>query len=120
MGRATTFRTRTTGRTASPPSPWSTTTQARASTRPATAQQKTVSLKVDFDRQDVKFWFQQLGMHMLSTAGVKDQWTKRLLLHKQLPVDIVAKVKDLLRKDNSEAGATPYRDKGPDSRDFWL
>ena len=73
------------------------------------AQSKTSNLKVEFDRADVKFWFQQLEMH-LSTAGVNAQWTKRLLLHKQLPKDVIAEVKDLLRKDKSEAGATPYKD----------
>ena len=63
----------------------------------ATAHSQTANLKLDFDRADVEFWFQQLEMH-LSTAGVKAQWTKRLHLHKLLPQDIVAEVKDLLRK----------------------
>ena len=57
----------------------------------------------------IKFWFAQLEMH-LTTAGVGKQWTKRLLLHKQLPSDIVNELKDLLRKDQSDAGATPYKD----------
>ena len=57
----------------------------------------------------MEFWFQQLEMHM-QTAGIKAQWTKRLLLHKQLPKDVVAEVKDLLRKAQSEAGATPYKE----------
>ena len=48
-------------------------------------------------------------MH-LTTAGVGAQWIKRLLLHKQLPTDVIAELKDLLRKDKSEAGATPYKD----------
>ena len=71
--------------------------------------QKTSNLKVDFDRSDVEFWFQQLEMH-LTTAGIKAQWTKRLLLHKQLPNDVIAELKDLLRKDKAAAGATPYKD----------
>ena len=73
------------------------------------AQSKTSSLKLDFDRTDVVFWFQQLEMH-LQTAGIKAQWTKRLLLHKQLPPDVIAELKDLLRKDKSRAGAQPYKD----------
>ena len=60
------------------------------------AHSKVSNLKLDFDRTDIKFWFQQLEMH-LSTAGVKAQWTKRLLLHKQLPADIIGEVKDLER-----------------------
>ena len=75
----------------------------------ADAQQKTSGLKLEFDRQDVEFWFQQLEMH-LTTSGVNAQWTKRLLLHKLLPSDIVSEVKDLLRKNKASAGATPYKD----------
>ena len=73
------------------------------------AQQKTSNLQVEFDKTDVRFWFSQLEMHM-STAGVNRQWTKRLLLHKQLPKEVIAELKDLLRKSQSEAGATPYKD----------
>ena len=73
------------------------------------AQQKTSNLQVEFDKSDVRFWFSQLEMHM-STAGVNRQWTKRLLLHKQLPKEVIAELKDLLRKSQSEAGATPYKD----------
>ena len=75
----------------------------------ATAQQKTANLKLDFDKEDVEFWFAQLEMH-LATAGVKAQWTKRLQLHKQLPPEVVAELKDLLRKSKAAAGATPYKD----------
>ena len=73
------------------------------------ASHKTSNLKLEFDKTDVKFWFCQLEMH-LNTAGIKSQWTKRLLLHKQLPSEIVMELKDLLRKDKSEAGAQPYKD----------
>ena len=72
-------------------------------------QSKLSNLKLDFDQSDVEFWFEQLEMHLFS-AGVKSQWTKRLLLHKQLPVNIVQEVKDLLRKNKATAGATPYKD----------
>ena len=75
----------------------------------ADAQKLTATLKLDFDRSDVDFWFTQLEMH-LHTAGVRAQWTKRLLLHKQLPADVVAEVKDLLRKSKAAAGATAYKD----------
>merc|ERR1712219_14038 len=73
------------------------------------SQQKVSNLKLEFDRTDVTFWFAQLEMH-LSTAGIGAQWTKRLLLHKLLPSDVVMELKDLLRKDKSQAGATPYKD----------
>ena len=75
----------------------------------ADAQKLTASLKIDFDRTDVEFWFMQLEMH-LTTAGVNAQWTKRLLLHKMLPADVVDEVKDLLRKSKANAGAHPYKD----------
>merc|ERR1711951_337508 len=74
-----------------------------------TAQAKMSGLKLDFDRNDVEFWFNQLEMH-LQTAEIKAQWTKRLLLHKQLPPDVVNEVKDLLRKNKATAGAQPYKD----------
>ena len=74
-----------------------------------TAITATANLKIEFDRSDVDFWFTQLEMH-LQTAGVGKQWTKRLLLHKQLPADVISELKDLLRKSQAEAGATPYLD----------
>ena len=67
------------------------------------------NLKLDFDRGDIKFWFSQFEMH-LTTAGIKKQWSKRILLHKQLPPDVIAETKDILRKAQTEAGATPYKD----------
>ena len=45
----------------------------------------------------------------MTTAGVKSQWTKRLQLQRFLPENVAAELKDLLRKDESEAGATPYK-----------
>merc|ERR1711951_41293 len=74
-----------------------------------TAQAKMSGLKLDFDRNDVEFWFNQLEMH-LQTAEVKAQWTKRLLLHKLLPQDVVEEVKDLLRKNKTSAGAEAYKE----------
>ena len=67
------------------------------------------NLKLEFDRSDVEFWFNQFQMH-LATAGIKKQWSKRLLLHKMLPQDVVEEVKDLLRKDQASAGASCYKD----------
>ena len=75
----------------------------------ATALAQTANLKLDFDRTDTAFWFNQFEMH-LATAGIKKQWTKRLLLLKMLPKDVVDETKDLLRKGQAEAGATPYKD----------
>ena len=47
------------------------------------AQQKTSGLKVPWNQADLEFWFVQFENH-LESAGVKAQWTKRNLLHKQL------------------------------------
>ena len=55
-------------------------------------------LKLEFDQEDVDFWISQLELHM-ATAGVKRQWTKRLLLQKHLPVHVWSEMKDILRKD---------------------
>ena len=73
------------------------------------AQAKSSGLKVDFDRQDVEFWFEQLEMHMFG-CGLAAQWTNRMVLHKMLPPDIVSEIKDLLRKNQASAGETPYKD----------
>ena len=69
---------------------------------------KLANLRLPFDREDVPFWFQQFEMHH-TTAGVKKQWTKHLQLHKLIPEEVIAEVKDLLRRTVADAGSTPYK-----------
>ena len=66
------------------------------------------TFKVDYDPTDVRFWFNQLEMRM-QLAGVKSQWTKRLLLQGQLPYNIVADMKDIFSLQQDEAGDKPYK-----------
>ena len=73
------------------------------------AQSKVSGLKIPWDPEDIKFWFSQLENH-LENAGVHSQWTKRMVLQKQLDPSVQADCKDLLQKKKSEAGATPYFD----------
>ena len=68
---------------------------------------QTSGLKVEWDEDDPRFFFSQLEM-LMQSAGVVNQWTKRILLQRQLPRRITDQIKDLLRKDQSTAGDTPY------------
>ena len=63
----------------------------------ATAQEKTSSLKVPWDDLDIVFWFSQFENH-LENAGVKAQWTKRMILQRQLDPRIQVDCKDILAK----------------------
>ena len=55
---------------------------------------KLQGLKLDWDPNDILFWFSQLEMHM-STAGIKRQWTKWLALQQQLPKFVIDDMKQL-------------------------
>ena len=70
---------------------------------------KMAGLQLEFDPQDLEFWFGQLEMHM-TTAGVGQQWTKRLILDRNLPKYVKDEIKDILRKTQAKAGNTPYKD----------
>ena len=72
------------------------------------AQSKTSTLKLPWN-EDLIFWFSQFE-NLLETAGVKAQWTKRSLLHKQLDSKLQDDCRDLLVKKQNEAGDTPYLD----------
>ena len=67
---------------------------------------KSQSIKLEFDHSDVEFWLTQIEMHM-ATAGIKRQWTKRLVLDMNLPQSVKAQMKDILRKDKDEVGDEP-------------
>ena len=62
-----------------------------------------------FDPTDLEFWFSQVEMHA-AMAGAGKQWTKRMILHRQLPQYVIDEIKDILRKTEDKAGTQPYKD----------
>ena len=76
---------------------------------PADIAAKTAGIKVDFDRQDVEFFFVQLE-NELESAGVLSQWRKRIVLVRQLPQDIQQELRDLLCKPRATILTTAYID----------
>ena len=88
---------------------------------------KLQNLRLPLDREDISFWFSQLEMH-LQNAGVKKQWSKRIKLHQLLPDGVMPEIKDLLRKTETTAGDTPYKNLkerilayfGPNDEDLYI
>ena len=70
---------------------------------------KTSGIKVEFNRQNVRFFFSQLEMH-LESVGVASQWMKRLILQRNLPPDVIEDLEDLLVRGKVAAGNTAYFD----------
>ena len=60
------------------------------------------AIKIDFDRKDIKTWFQRLEIR-LEFAGVHSQWLKRLCLENILPQDVANHCKELFGKTKTEA-----------------
>ena len=73
----------------------------------ANINQKDVTLA--YDPEDLEFWFSQLENKM-EWAGIRSQWTKRQALTRNLPPEIMAEVKGLLKKNKTAAGNTCYKD----------
>ena len=61
-----------------------------------------------FNRNEVEFYFTSLEAS-LKHIGVKNQWSKREILHNLLPEDIQTQVKHILKKDQDTAGTHPYK-----------
>ena len=57
---------------------------------------KIAAIKVPWDKKDVAYWFTQLEMQM-ELYAVKSQWVKRILLANNLPDNVRAEVKELLK-----------------------
>ena len=66
------------------------------------------TLVMEFNPQEVEFWFIQLENEMF-TCEVKSQWLKRCILVKNLPAKIQADVKSLLVIKQSQAPADLYK-----------
>ena len=68
----------------------------------------TRSLLIEYNANDVRFWFTQLENEMI-TCDVKSQWLKRVVLVKNLPSKIQEDVKSLLILQKSEAPDDLYK-----------
>ena len=66
-------------------------------------------VKVPYNAQDIKFWFNQLEDAM-TFAGVRKQYTKRRILYQNLEQDVASEIMTLLRLNETEAGTHSYRD----------
>ena len=62
----------------------------------------------NFNKQEVEFWFTSFETS-LKHIGVKSQWSKREVLHSLLPDDVQISVKNLLKKNQANAGTHPYK-----------
>ena len=66
------------------------------------------SLKMEYDPNEVEFWFTQLENEMY-TCGIKSQWMKRCILVKNLPPKVQADVKSLLVLKQTQAPTDLYK-----------
>ena len=67
------------------------------------------SIKVEFDANDIQFWFAQLEDEM-EVATIGRQWLKKTVLQRNLPVKQKEDVKGYLIKNKNEAGDHIYYD----------
>ena len=73
------------------------------------AQDYNRAIKVDFEPNDIKFWFSQLETEM-GMSSIKSQWLKKSVLQRNLPNRQKEDVKAYLILSKTEAGATIYKD----------
>ena len=66
-------------------------------------------VRVEYDPEDLEFWFLALEDEM-TWSGIKAQYTKRQVLVQNLPLDVKAEIKDLLRLNKTQAGDLAYKD----------
>ena len=69
---------------------------------------KSSTLKTPFTPEDPKFWFNNFE-RTIKHFGIKNQTTKYEALINQLPQQVTDEVKGILRQDEDELGATPYK-----------
>ena len=70
---------------------------------------KLQSITLEFDHQDIPYWFSQAEMQM-EICGIKSQWMKRIILQWLLPKKVAINVKGLLSKSKTEAGNSINKD----------
>ena len=73
------------------------------------AQDLARSIKVEFDPNNIKFWFAQLEDEM-EMATINRQWLKKSVLQRNLPLKIKEDVMGFLSLQKGEAGAHIYLD----------
>ena len=73
------------------------------------AQDQARSIKIEFEPNDILFWFSQLEGEML-LASVGSQWLKKTILQRNLPNKQKEDVKSYLVLDQLQAGASIYKD----------
>ena len=66
------------------------------------------SVKVAWDKEDVRWWFTELENQM-TLINIRSQWVKRVIVSNNLPEDVKAQVKDILKKPKSQAPTTVYK-----------
>ena len=74
----------------------------------ANAMDKMASVKCEFTRDDIEFWFTELETQ-LEVIDVKSQWSKRIALQRFLPADVKQEVKSLLIIPKAQAGEDIYK-----------
>ena len=74
----------------------------------ANAMDKMSSVKCEFTRDDIEFWFTELETQ-LEVIEVKSQWSKRIALQRFLPADVKQEVKSLLVIPKAQAGDDIYK-----------
>ena len=73
------------------------------------AQDYARAIKVEFEPNDIRFWFSQLETEM-GMSSIKSQWLKKSVLQRNLPNRQKEDVKAFLILSKTEAGATIYKD----------
>ena len=66
------------------------------------------TLKCEFDKTDLEYWFSELE-GQLETIEVKSQWLKRTALQRYLPAEMKLEVKSLLKLTKTQAGTDIYK-----------
>ena len=65
-------------------------------------------LKLQYNQDDVKFWFKSF-VNKLTFMGVMAQYTKHMILMDILPMDVINEVKQLANLTRSEADNKCYK-----------
>ena len=73
------------------------------------AQDLARSIKVEFDPQDIRFWFSQLEAEF-TMATIKSQWLKKTVMQRNLPLKQREDVKSYLILTKTEAGNAIYKE----------
>ena len=69
---------------------------------------KADTIKVPYDKKDPVYWFQRLAIQM-RIRKIQSQFWKRIVLEANLPPEVNETIKDLLIKEENDAG-TVYKD----------